>query len=541
MKHLLVALGLLLVPIVCASCQGEPFGDVRARRRLAVELVPPSTPGTRTAPLPLTVNTANLFHVRITALAPDGSVDRSFHNYVRISAKPGAVERVDAPGAVGRNVLLDQGVSPDVAVSLANAFGTTYILADDLGYVPADPVAKPPPQCANGLDDDGDGTIDFPADEGCAFPNDNAEEGGGYAQGTSAPIFIQLPRVADVRGLVCDAAGACDGSGVTPYQKEQIIIDSGFHERPDGTEAFDFDLVVTRIAQNGFYVTDTKDTRGGELPAFSSIFAFNFNAPPRMRVCDRLKSFTGTANEFFGFTQLSYPTWTLEEWDPQRRPCLVPEPLILTPTLVKDATVMRRISGALVRAETFTTPEGTRERTALVTPKFGPADMARGQTGVFIPSADATNCDFNNDGRISFNLGPRGCTATPCPTGFTCVSDACQTDENVCQQTCADDPECTEYSNFITRGSFRITVRDAGGAAAAVQADASALSSFDPVAFKGREVRSFSGTLHFFSGGSQFTIEARCPDDIILDLAKSPIPSDKACVFPRTEREINPQ
>ena len=70
---------------------------------------------------------------------------------------------------------------------------------------------------------------------------------------------------------------------------------------------------------------------------FNSVFAFNFNAPPRMRTCDRIKSYGGTANEFFGFTQMNYPTWTLEEWDPARRACLVPEPDRLTPTLLQSA------------------------------------------------------------------------------------------------------------------------------------------------------------------------------------------------------------
>ena len=49
-----------------------------------------------------------------------------------------------------------------------------------------------------------------------------------------------------------------------------------------------------------------------------------------MRVCDRLKSLRGTASEFFGITEMASPTWTLEEWDPNKRPCLVPEPLVLT-------------------------------------------------------------------------------------------------------------------------------------------------------------------------------------------------------------------
>ena len=42
-------------------------------------------------------------------------------------------------------------------------------------------------------------------------------------------------------------------------------------------------------------------------------------------------------------------------------------------------------------------------------------------------------------------------------------------------------------------------------------------------------VRSFTGTLHYFSGGSQFTIEARCKDDVIVPLQEKPFASDRAC------------
>ena len=70
---------------------------------------------------------------------------------------------------------------------------------------------------------------------------------------------------------------------------------------------------------------------------------------------------------------------------------------------------------------------------------------------------------------------------------------------------------------------------DATGRSAAIQADASASAGFSPLALKGKDLRSFTGTLHYFSGGSQFTIEARCKDDIIVALEEKPFVSDRAC------------
>ena len=558
-SSLLLGASVFALAVAQGGCDTKGFGKPYSGLRLVVELrSAPRGPivdqradnsavlGSTLTPLDLSVDAPQPFHVVVRALDQNGNTDARFNGYVRISAKPGAIEPIAAPDADGRNIKLTNGESPDFEVKLSNAYGTTYIVADDLGYAPADPLAKPPPVCANGRDDDGDGTIDFPADEGCAFANDNSEGGGTYEQGASVPIFYRLPRVADVRGLTCVSsatpgeAPSCSGSGKTPYPKEQLFLDTGYHQKRDPADGaryseFDFDMVVTRIASDGFYVSDVKDTRGG----FNGIFAFNFNAPPRMRVCDRLKTFAGTATEFFGLTQISYPTWTLEEWDPQKRPCGVPEPTVFGPADVSHVdpntgnlavpTTLLPLTGSLVRA---LSADGV---SVMVTPKFGPGPMpCVDETGkplptqecidnpksTFIPKVDAgTDCDLIADGRIDFTAGSA---------------------EERCSRTCSLDAECTEYSNFAARSTFRLTIKDQN-VAGAIQADATTSAEFKPLEMKGKPLKAFTGTLHFFSGGSQYTIEARCKDDIVVDLNAQPLPSDKACVFPRTVVDENPQ
>ncbi len=520
------------------SCSSDGFGDVRAGRRLAVDLVPPSNPGTRDAPLPLAVDTPVVFRVKVRALTPTGAPDTRFTGYVRLSSKPGAIAPLKSDGTAGRNVLLTAGESGEVDVAVTNAYGTTYVVAEELGYIPVDPLRKKdngdpePPACANGKDDDGDGRIDFPADEGCAFADDDAEQGSSYAEGISAPIFMSLPRVADVRGLTCQVVGTelgCSSTGATPYPKEQIQIETGFDET--GAPRGQARVIVTTIASNGFYVQDITDKRWGPASAplggFNGLFAFNFNAPARMRVCDRIRTLRGTAGEFFGFTQLSYPTWTLEEWNPKLSRCEVPDPTVLAPGAINDRSNLLRLSGSLVRVET--TPG--RDLVVKVTPKFGSKKVPEPQPNIFVASAEASNCDFNDDGKIDFTPNAK---------------------EGLCSQQCAADPECTEYSNYRDRGTFRLTVTDAGNQQGAIQADASQSAGFDALASKGQELRAFSGILTFFSGGSQFTIEARCKDDIIADPKGVPFgpdtrtdltqpPPPLACVRPRTEGELNPQ
>lgn len=521
-----LAMGALLS--LGTSCASDGFGRVRATHRLDVELIAlpgedaPRT-GTLTEPLALQVDTPVRMRVVVRARTLDGALDTSFSRYVRLAVKPGTIAPVEGEAATGRNILVVAGESPAIDIDVVNAFGVSYVIAEDLGYVPVDPLRDPPPACSDGIDNDGDGRVDFPADPGCAFPNDDAEEGGTYIEGASQPIYFTLPRIAQVRGRACIPAIGCFGNGFTPFPKQQIQIDTGF-DAPIGIEdvpAFRFSTVVTRIASDGFYASDISDAPNG----FNDIFAFNFNPPPRMRVCDRLKTFGGTANEFFGFTQISYPTWTLEEWNPTDRVCLVPNPTILLPGIVLDTSELGKLSGSLVRAES--SPNGA--ATINVTRKLGPGFMPCRVGGriedplsyddcdveevgdlrrrIFVPEDNATNCDLDGSGSVTFEQG---------------------NPENDCATACRVDPECTEYSNFAARGTFRLTIRTGSGIGA-VQADASASQGFDAMAMRGTPIRSFTGTLHYFSGGQQYTVEARCKDDIVFDLEASPFANDRTC------------
>jgi len=74
---------------------------------------------------------------------------------------------------------------------------------------------------------------------------------------------------------------------------------------------------------------------------------------------------------------------------------------------------------------------------------------------------------------------------------------------------------------------------------ARVQVTAAAANSFNPVASRGQPIRAFTGLVSYFSGGSQFTVQARCDDDIVADMSKQPLTSDRACVHPRTSSDIN--
>ncbi len=506
MKRSLALLAAAFVAPVIASCSSG-FGKLTSQARLVVTIESGNT-GTSAQPLPLAFTPQAPLKLRIEAHRADGTLDDTYNSFVRLSVRPGTVYSVN-DGAAGRNVQLSNGVVTGVTVPIVASYGETHVWAEDLGYVPVKDLSSTP-QCANSQDDNGNGTIDFPADPGCFASNDDSETGGTYAAGVSPVIHYQLPRISDVRGR------SLNGGTATAFPGEQVNMDTGWN---DTTERFDFDVVITRIASDGFYATDVQDQQGG---GYASVFAYTFSAPTKLRVCDRLKSFSGTSSDFFGFTEIGFPTWAVEYYDPQVRPCLVPEPTLLGVADVANTKALFRYESAFVRVfsagqfEADGTCSTITKGTCLHIPKhFGGAHPA---SPAWTPTADATNCDFNGNGKVDF-------------------SDA---NESACNSACTADPECTEYSAFKGQSNFFLVYEDTvNNVSGHVQVNGSAAPGFDPVTTKGQPIKSFSGTLRYFSGGSQFTIEARCSDDIVTDMKAQPMSSSTACVRERTSLELS--
>jgi len=138
-------------------------------------------------------------------------------------------------------------------------------------------------------------------------------------------------------------------------------------------------------------------------------------------------------------------------------------------------------------------------------------------------TADATDCDINGDGTVTRTAGSL---------------------EDTCANDCEADVECSEYSNYLKENQFNFVVESLGvpGAGGApnvtgevnIQGDGSSDALFNPVLLRGQTIGSFTGPLLYFSGGAQFTIQARCADDIVTTPGSPPIPSDTACVHART-------
>lgn len=444
----------------------------------------------------------------VEAIGADGQRDVTFNRYVRVSVLPGTVVSVQSPSdgsgqgrSDGRNVLLSNGFASGQIVTLEGAFGPTRLIVEDLGYQPGDPT-KPEklPICADGVDNDGDGLTDFPADPGCAFSNDDTEDSGTFASGASPAINFALPTVAQAQGY----------SQGTPFSQEGIVLE---------TQAPRAHLVVSRVSSGGFYVVDvdiTKDGAGNEVATpkpYGSLFVFNFGLPEGVLVCDRVTYLSGTMDEFFGYTEMVFPSFEVEPFDTRpearttNRTCLVPEPLDVTPAVASDGALLEQHEAGLVRV-----------RGARVAAHFGPQAPKVEQVGLnsshpcnsaqpdpqntkrynFEPGA--SNCDFDRSGGLSFASG---------------------SEEALCSCFCFQDPDCSEWSSYVSRGNFRVVV----GATKdeTIQANTGAIPGFNPVAFSGRPLGSLTGVVSNFSGGNlNWTIEARCPEDLVA----CPAPAD---------------
>lgn len=470
MRALLLTSAAALCLSTLAGCGGGEGVDLSgvSSFQITISQVNGQDPPASDAPLPANLGDSDEeWQFAIQAVDLSGEpVD--FDGYARVRVEPGSVSSVDSPSAYGRNIKFTKGKAAGTAFVTA-VYGESRLWIEDMGYSPVDPADSP--KCADGEDDDADGLVDYPADPGCAFADDDTEETGTEAVGVSPSVHYALPRVADIQGAGTE----------TPFPFEGIQIGTASPQR----------VIVTRVSSDGFYVTDI-DGPGG---ASNSLFAFNFSTPAGMRVCDRVDYLAGTVSEFFGFTELSFPTYDVEFWDPEKGDCPVPEPTALDAATIKNPVIMETLESSLVRVSGYH-----------ITKNFGPKPAVK---NVF--KEDQSSCDLNGDGQVDFENAA----------------------EASCANVCSADPECTEWTGFSARGNYKIS-----SGSSVIQIQTSAVADFDPPSFRGQEIAAITGTMRNFSGGSlNWTIEARCPDDLVCsfsgacaDEIKS---SQEACVRPR--------
>ena len=322
-----------------------------------------------------------------------------------------------------------------------------------------------------------DGRADFPADYGCAAPNDDSEAGGSYAVGASEPFFFLSPTINEVQA---------DGD-FTTLLNERVTVNRG-------------ELIVTRIDISGFWVSDIADrscpdpTNPGMMRScYHSIFIFNFRLPEGLRPCDRLSQLQGTVAEFVSTTQFAQPAWTMDPagglWLPaapdagMTNPCPIPPAREIVPANLSNTSAdLEPLESALVRASDITLSQ----------------DIGPGHA-VCVNNAGTTTCDFS-ERRSSCDLNDSGAVDFTNPEEAACA--------NLCQRTRG----CSEWTNWLRFGQLAVdfVTGQMSGIPRLVIAPRNAISNFDPLRqpVSGTQPVTITGTLK--QVGPTWIIEPRC-------------------------------
>lgn len=272
-----------------------------------VTFAPGTDVGSDATPLPFEPSEAKALKlvINVEALRNDApsEVDTSYSGYAVVRIQP-AGETVVSLGAGTTVVKLVDGRAQAVPIEVYKAHGKVRLTVTDLGYVPNISGAA----CGNGVDDDGDGFVDED-DRGCLGLSDDTETGGTGATGASEELTFVYPRIYDVqRPLSLDSSRELG----SPLWKNRVSIRRGW-------------LLVTRVATEGMYVTDFA-SHGGDKPAvwdsaraewtvdplslqFDHMYVFSFSTPVNLQVGDCLVSLDGAVDEFYGYTEMTKPTW----------------------------------------------------------------------------------------------------------------------------------------------------------------------------------------------------------------------------------------
>ncbi len=390
---------------------------------------------------------------------------RSFQGWLTVTSEPGVVLSVTGPESSTNHARLDlaDGATATMTVSLALGYGPTRIWVVDEGFLPA---TGAPAACMNASDDDGDGLADDVQDPGCASAEDGSEEGGSMAAGISPQITFVNPRISDVQG----------DSWESPLMGRAVRIDRGR-------------LVVTRISSDGFWVTDIDPAApaGGS----NSLYAFNYNTPWHLRECDLLTDLTGIVGEFYGYTELQFPSWTVA--DPDGRvpeptssaECPIPAPFALEPGTAGSDAAMERLESGLVR-------------------------VSGGRIGTMF-----VDCDLDGNGVVDF-------------TGS----------DGECRLNCENHAECTELNQYMQYGQYSLVLDGCTGSDCtriwAVTRDA--VPGYWADHHAGAIIAVLTGTVrHVEFLDPSWIIEPRCEDDLVLSGA--PLPMWEACVPPYARGE----
>lgn len=146
---------------------------------------------------------------------------------------------------------------------------------------------------------------------------------GSFATGLSDEIWFKNPTLRNIQEP--------EKSSDSPLRNEFVEINIGNRI-----------LVVTGITNDGFYVTDISEPDG----IYNAMYVYAFSRPEGLSEGDRISQLNGSVQEYYGFTELGFPSWIASENGLQ-----LPDPYLITESQLDDDDVMEMYESRLVRIQ----------------------------------------------------------------------------------------------------------------------------------------------------------------------------------------------
>ncbi len=296
-----------LLLLALAGCV-DSRDPITGTQSLRIELVSPS-PGSETDRLPSSENT---IVVNVTAIGPDGEVDTSFDNPVRVYVNflGTLTPYLDAPPLT--TITMSGGTATNQSITLPPVFGPATLWFDD---------------------------------GGASEPT--------FASGASPTLWYRDPYVADIQTPLDEMA--LDALEKSPLEQKQVTVDASRHG-PDGR------LVVTSVFAQGYTVSDVQCGPGGAPPCTAGdydhqmVFSFSAARDERGRTIEVgqvIDGFAGGVSEFNGLTEIGFPQ-TFVEGEVDKDPGRMPTPVTFDTSWFTNKIMFERNEAAPITIENAT-------------------------------------------------------------------------------------------------------------------------------------------------------------------------------------------
>jgi hypothetical protein len=293
-----------LLLLALAGCV-DSRDAITGTQSLRIELVSPS-PGSETDRLPSSENT---IVVNVTAIGPDGEVDTSFDNPVRVYVNflGTLTPYLDAPPLA--TIAMSGGTATNQSITLPPVFGPATLWFDD---------------------------------GGASEPT--------FASGASPTLWYRDPFVADIQTPLDEMA--LDALEKSPLEQKQITVDASRHGA-DGR------LVVTSVFAQGYTVSDVQCGPGGAPPCTAGdydhqmVFSFSAARDERGRTIEVgqvIDGFAGGVSEFNGLTEIGFPQ-TFVEGEVDKDPARMPTPVTFDTSWFTNKIMFERNEAAPITIE----------------------------------------------------------------------------------------------------------------------------------------------------------------------------------------------